>query len=114
MGLFLQKTKIIRDYPEDINEIHMSHMFLPRQIWSKYVSKLEDLKYEENSIKDVRCLNDMATNALLHAEDCLKYMSTLRDPSIFCFCAIPRIIAIRILALCYNNIDVFRGVVKMR
>ncbi|MED6204313.1 squalene synthetase-like protein [Stylosanthes scabra] len=114
MGLFLQKTNIIRDYLEDINEIPKSRMFWPRQIWSKYADKLEDLKYEENSVKAVQCLNDMVTNALLHAEDCLKYMSALRDLSIFRFCAIPQVMAIGTLALCYNNIEVFRGVVKMR
>nr|AEA41713.1 squalene synthase [Eleutherococcus senticosus]AEA41715.1 squalene synthase [Eleutherococcus senticosus]AEA41717.1 squalene synthase [Eleutherococcus senticosus] len=114
MGLFLQKTNIIRDYLEDINEIPKSRMFWPRQIWSIYVDKLEDLKYEENSGKAVQCLNDMVTNALLHVEDCLKYMSDLRDPAIFRFCAIPQIMAIGTLALCYNNIQVFRGVVKLR
>lgn len=114
MGLFLQKTNIIRDYLEDINEIPKSRMFWPRQIWNKYVNKLEDLKYEENSDKAVQCLNDMVTNALIHMEDCLKYMSALRDPAIFKFCAIPQIMAIGTLALCYNNIEVFRGVVKMR
>ncbi|RYR49134.1 hypothetical protein Ahy_A07g035452 isoform C [Arachis hypogaea] len=75
---------------------------------------IQDLKYEENSVKAVQCLNDMVTNALLHAEDCLKYMSALRDLSIFRFCAIPQVMAIGTLALCYNNIEVFRGVVKMR
>ncbi|KAK6121489.1 hypothetical protein DH2020_044768 [Rehmannia glutinosa] len=114
MGLFLQKTNIIRDYLEDINEIPKSRMFWPRQIWSKYVNKLEDLKYEENSVKAVQCLNDMVTNALAHVEDCLKYMSALRDPANFRFCAIPQIMAIGTLALCYNNVEVFRGVVKMR
>ncbi|KAL6494798.1 squalene synthetase-like protein [Orobanche gracilis] len=114
MGLFLQKTNIIRDYLEDINEIPKSRMFWPRQIWSKYVNKLEDLKYEENSVKAVQCLNDMVTNALVHVEDCLKYMSSLHDPAIFRFCAIPQIMAIGTLALCYNNIDIFRGVVKLR
>ncbi|CAA7400074.1 unnamed protein product [Spirodela intermedia] len=114
MGLFLQKTNIIRDYLEDINEIPKSRMFWPRQIWSKYANKLEDLKFEENSINAVQCLNDMVTNALMHGEDCLQYMSNLRSPAIFRFCAIPQIMAIGTLALCYNNIEVFRGVVKMR
>ncbi|KAH1099074.1 hypothetical protein J1N35_015995 [Gossypium stocksii] len=114
MGLFLQKTNIIRDYLEDINEIPKSRMFWPRQIWGKYVNKLEDLKYEENSVKAVQCLNDMVTNALIHVDDCLKYMSALRDPAIFRFCAIPQVMAIGTLALCYNNIEVFKGVVKMR
>ncbi|XVE48972.1 hypothetical protein DITRI_Ditri01bG0044800 [Diplodiscus trichospermus] len=114
MGLFLQKTNIIRDYLEDINEIPKSRMFWPRQIWSKYVNKLEDLKCEENSVKAVQCLNDMVTNALINVDDCLKYMSALHDPAIFRFCAIPQVMAIGTLALCYNNIEVFRGVVKMR
>ncbi|KAF4375442.1 hypothetical protein F8388_024101 [Cannabis sativa] len=75
---------------------------------------LQDLKYEENSVKAVQCLNDMVTNAIIHAEDCLKYMAALRDPSIFRFCAIPQVMSIGTLSLCYNNIEVFRGVVKMR
>lgn len=37
----LQKTNIIRDYLEDINEIPKSRMFWPREIWSKYADKLE-------------------------------------------------------------------------
>ncbi|KAH0461243.1 hypothetical protein IEQ34_008818 [Dendrobium chrysotoxum] len=114
MGLFLQKTNIIRDYLEDINEIPKSRMFWPRQIWSNYVDNLEDLKYEENTVKAVQCLNDMVTNALFHVEDCLKYMSALKDQSIFGFCAIPQVMAIGTLALCYNNVEVFRGVVKIR
>ncbi|KAK7257984.1 hypothetical protein RIF29_32349 [Crotalaria pallida] len=114
MGLFLQKTNIIRDYLEDINEIPKSRMFWPRQIWSKYVNKLEDMKYEENSSQAVQCLNDMVTNALMHAEDSLKYLSALRDQAIFRFCAVPQVMAIGTLALCYNNIEVFRGVVKIR
>ncbi|MCD9641901.1 squalene synthetase-like protein [Datura stramonium] len=114
MGLFLQKTNIIRDYLEDINEVPKCRMFWPREIWSKYVNKLEELKYEENSVKAVQCLNDMVTNALSHVEDCLTYMYNLRDPAIFRFCAIPQVMAIGTLAMCYDNIEVFRGVVKMR
>uniref|UniRef100_A0A0D9ZEN6 Uncharacterized protein n=1 Tax=Oryza glumipatula TaxID=40148 RepID=A0A0D9ZEN6_9ORYZ len=75
---------------------------------------LQDLKYEENSEKAVQCLNDMVTNALSHAEDCLQYMSALKDHAIFRFCAIPQIMAIGTCAICYNNVNVFRGVVKMR
>ncbi|GJY92648.1 squalene synthase [Tanacetum coccineum] len=96
MGLFLQKTNVIRDYLEDINEIPKSRMFWPREIWSNYVNKLEELKYEENSEKALQCLNDMVTNALIHIEDCLKYMSQLKDPAIFRFCAIPQAVHIKV------------------
>ncbi|XP_078180975.1 squalene synthase 2-like [Carex rostrata] len=114
MGLFLQKANIIRDYLEDINEIPKSRMFWPREIWSKYANKLEDFKYEENFEISVQCLNDMVTNALIHVEDCLQYMALLKDQATFRFCAIPQVMAIGTLALCYNNVNVFKGVVKMR
>ncbi|XP_049402660.1 squalene synthase-like isoform X1 [Solanum stenotomum] len=114
MGLFLQKISIIRDYLEDINEVPKCRMFWPRQIWSKYVNKLEDFKYEENSVKAVQCLNEMVTNALLYVEDCLTSMSSLRDPAIFQFCAIPQIINMGNLSMFYNNIEIFKGVVEMR
>lgn len=54
-----------------------------------YVS--QDLKHKENSVKAIQCLNDMITNALIHIEDCLKYLSGIRDPAIFKFCAIPQV-----------------------
>ncbi|KAL3730768.1 hypothetical protein ACJRO7_027751 [Eucalyptus globulus] len=75
---------------------------------------LQDLKYEEKSVKAVQCLNEMVTNALTHVEDYLTYMSALRDPAIFRFWAIFQIITMGYLALCYNNVEVFRGVVKIR
>ncbi|XP_055808023.1 squalene synthase-like isoform X2 [Solanum dulcamara] len=114
MGLFLQKISIIRDYLEDINEVPKCRIFWPRQIWSKYVNKLEDFKYEENSVKAVQCLNEMVTNALLHVEDCLVYMSNLRDPAIFQFCAIPQVINMGNLTMYYNNVEIFKGSVEMR
>ncbi|KAI4297660.1 hypothetical protein L6164_037542 [Bauhinia variegata] len=114
MGLFLQKVNIIRDYLEDINEIPEPRLFWPRQVWSKYVVKLEELKYEEKSTKGLQCLNEMVTNALVDVEHSLKYLSALRDPSIFRFCAIPMVVAIGTLTLCYNNPQVFRATLKLR
>ncbi|GKE15134.1 squalene synthase, partial [Tanacetum coccineum] len=72
-----------------------------------------DFKQKENSLKAVQCLNEMVRDGLADTEDCLKYMSDLHDPEIFKFCAIPQIMAIGTLTLCYN-IEVFRGVVKLR
>ncbi|KAL5196821.1 hypothetical protein ABZP36_000333 [Zizania latifolia] len=114
MGLFLQKVNITRDYLEDMNEMPKSRMFWPREIWSKYVHKLEDLKCQDNSEKAVKCLNEMVTNGLIHAEDCLRYMSAIKDIVALRFCAIPQVMALATYALCYNNMNVFRGVVKMR
>ncbi|KAL5855404.1 hypothetical protein ACOSQ3_005245 [Xanthoceras sorbifolium] len=114
IGIFLQKTNIIRDYLEDIREIPKPRMFWPCEIWRKYANKLEDLQYEENSVEAVQCLNEMVTDALRHVEDCLKHLSALKDNAVFRFCAIRPVLAIGTLALCYNNIDVFKTGVKLR
>lgn len=111
MGLFLQKTNIIRDYLEDINS---SRIFWPKAIWTKYSNKLENFKDKENEGKALECLNDLITNALEHLPNVFDYLSRLKDPRIFNFCAIPQIMAMGTLSLCYDNPDVFSSVVKMR
>nr|AND81099.1 ayame triterpene biosynthesis protein 4 [Botryococcus braunii] len=114
MGLFLQKTNIIRDYLEDINEEPAPRMFWPKEIWGKYANSLEDFKKPENRVAALKCLNHMVTDALRHGVFSLDYMAKVRDPRIFEFCAIPQAMAFATLSLCYNNPKVFQGVVKQR
>nr|XP_006115892.1 squalene synthase-like [Pelodiscus sinensis] len=111
MGLFLQKTNIIRDYLEDQLE---GREFWPREVWSRYAKKLSDLARPENTDMAVQCLNELITNALHHVPDVLTYLSRLKNQSVFNFCAIPQVMAVATLAACYNNKQVFRGVVKIR
>nr|GLL28442.1 squalene synthase-like [Ipomoea trifida] len=59
-------------------------------LWNSVGLFLQELKYEENSVKAVECLNEMVTNALSHVEDCLAYMCAFRDPSVLRFYAIPQ------------------------
>ena len=40
---------------------------------------------------------------------CLKYMEKVQDRQNFRFCAIPQVMALGTLALCYNNHKVFTG-----
>jgi len=114
MGLFLQKTNIIRDYLEDIVEEPAPRMFWPRDVWSLYAKELDQLKEPENREKAVFCMNHLITNALTHATESLGYMQKLKDPQVFQFCAIPQVMAIATLAECYDNGKVFEGVVKIR
>merc|ERR1712178_386723 len=114
MGLFLQKTNIIRDYLEDIMEEPAPRMFWPKEIWGKYAKALDEFKDPENREMAVNCLNELINNAPLHIPDCIEYMKRLSDASCFRFCAIPQIMAIGTLALCYDNGGVYEGVVKMR
>ncbi|XP_046947583.1 squalene synthase isoform X1 [Lynx rufus] len=111
MGLFLQKTNIIRDYLEDQRE---GREFWPQEVWSKYVKKLGDFAKPQNIDSAVQCLNELITNALHHIPDVITYLSRLRNQSVFNFCAIPQVMAIATLAACYNNQQVFKGVVKIR
>ncbi|DBB12544.1 TPA: hypothetical protein ACH3X3_005339 [Trebouxia sp. C0006] len=114
MGLFLQKINIIRDFLEDIEEEPAPRMFWPKEIWGLYGEALADFKEPSNASQAVQCLNHMVTDALRHAPECLRYMEQVRNPQNFRFCAIPQVMAVGTLALCYNNPKVFTGVVKMR
>mmetsp|Transcript_6541 Transcript_6541/g.13700 ORF Transcript_6541/g.13700 Transcript_6541/m.13700 type:complete len:812 (-) Transcript_6541:185-2620(-) len=116
MGLFLQKTNIIRDYLEDYVD---GRAFWPQTVWKKY-SKTGDLGYFKNQdsapVRNAAlgCLNELVTDALELAPDCLGYLSGLRCAEIYRFCAIPQVMAIATLEKCYGNTDVFTGVVKIR
>lgn len=116
MGLFLQKTNIIRDYLEDYVD---KRAFWPQSIWKKY-AETGDLGYFANQsdatvrARSLECLNELVTDALELVPDCLHYMAKLQCEEIFRFCAIPQVMAIATLDKCYANGDVFTGVVKIR
>ncbi|TRY86758.1 hypothetical protein DNTS_004240 [Danionella cerebrum] len=111
MGLFLQKTNIIRDYLEDQQE---GRAFWPQEAWSQFSSRLEDFSDPLHLSSALSCLNLLVTDALRHLPDVIKYLSRLRNQSVFNFCAIPQVMAIATLSACYNNPQVFEGVVKIR
>ncbi|KAL5791035.1 hypothetical protein ACOSQ2_005923 [Xanthoceras sorbifolium] len=112
--IFYQKRDMIEDYLEDINEIPKPRIFWPREIYSKYVDKIEDLKCEENSVKAVQCLNEMVTDALKHAGDCLNHLSTFNDDAALQFFGALAVKGMGTLVLCYNNIQVFKDKVRLR
>mmetsp|Transcript_28945 Transcript_28945/g.33313 ORF Transcript_28945/g.33313 Transcript_28945/m.33313 type:complete len:784 (-) Transcript_28945:145-2496(-) len=113
MGLFLQKTNIIRDYLEDYVD---GRAFWPQSVWKKH-SESGDLGYfadPANNSAALACLNELVTDSLELVPDCLAYLSALRCSEVFRFCAIPQVMSIATLDKCYNNPDVFTGVVKIR
>ncbi|KAI8872052.1 farnesyl-diphosphate farnesyltransferase 1 [Ramicandelaber brevisporus] len=122
MGLFLQKTNIIRDVLEDTLD---KRCFWPRNIWAQYTvtgSKdpvngnpiIEELLLPENKQRSMACLNHMCLNALQHIPDVITYLSKLKEPSVYRFCAIPQLMAIATLTLVFNNYKVFEKNVKIR
>jgi farnesyl-diphosphate farnesyltransferase len=91
MGLFLQKTNIIRDYLEDYVD---GRAFWPAEIWQKHATKtlqLGELALPENRTAARSCLNELITDALELIPDCLAYMDMCQHPGVFKFCAIPQV-----------------------
>ncbi|KAI9751999.1 MAG: hypothetical protein M4579_005795 [Chaenotheca gracillima] len=110
MGLFLQKTNIIRDIREDWED---QRRFWPREIWSKHVDKFDDLFDPKNADKALNCSSDMVLNALNHADECLFYLAGIKEQSVFNFAAIPQSMAIATLELVFRNPQVFKKNVKI-
>lgn len=110
MGIFLQKTNIIRDVKEDLDE---SRIWWPINIVKKYVDTPSDLLKEENESKSVDCLNHLIINALKQVPQCIEYLSMVYEPKHFRFCAIPQVVAIQTLATLFNNKNVFKQTEKL-
>lgn len=110
MGQFLQKTNIIRDIREDFDD---KRRFWPKEIWSKHVSKFEDLFDPQNLPAALACSSEMVLNSLRHAEECLFYMAGIKDQSVFNFVAIPQSMAIATLELVFRNPNIFEMNVKI-
>lgn len=111
MGLFLQKTNIVRDYKEDLDE---KRIFWPEEVWNLYSPTFESFSLNPEQPESLSCLNHMVNDALSHATDCLDYLKQLRNDRAFRFCAIPQVMAIATLAEVYNNRKVFTENVKIR
>jgi len=111
MGLFLQKTNIIRDYLEDLEE---ARTWWPEDIWSQYAPSLDWFAKNPDHPNSRACLNHMVSDAFSLVPDVLQYLALLKERSVFEFCAIPQVMAMATLAKVYNNTDVFKKNVKIR
>ena len=110
MGLFLQKTNIIRDVKEDLDD---KRRFWPKEIWSKHVAQFDDLFDPANRTAALNCSSEMVLNSLNHADECLFYLAGLKEQSVFNFAAIPQSMAIATLELVFRNPEVFKKDVKI-
>ena len=120
MGLFLQKTNIIRDIKEDYDE---KRYWWPKDIVSKHFSSMDDIfanggepgETREPTItsKHTDLLNEMIMNALRHIPDSIEYLSLVKNNSNFKFCAIPQVVAVQTLATLFHNPNVFKKTEKL-
>ncbi|TRM57833.1 isoprenoid synthase domain-containing protein [Schizophyllum amplum] len=127
MGLFLQKTNIIRDFREDVDD---RRFFWPREIWGKGgpvgdlgFDNVQDLCGTDTTTVDGKpsvvdralfVQSAMILNALNHAPDVLDFLRVLKNQSVFNFCAIPQTMAIATLELCFMNPAMFQRNIKIR
>ena len=111
MGLFLQKTNIIRDYPEDLAE---GRVFWPAAAWQAAGDTPAALREPGHEEVAVDGLNRLVADALRHLPDCLRYLGRLQDPAVYRFCAIPQVMAAATLAEIYDNPGVFHRMIKIR
>lgn len=111
MGLFLQKTNIIRDYREDLE---VGRRFWPTEIWSRFSDDFAWFSENPTHPKSLACLNTLVADALRHLPDCITYLKLLENKQVFRFCAIPQIMAVATLAKVFNNPEVFTRNVKIR
>jgi phytoene/squalene synthetase len=84
MGLFLQKTNIIRDYLEDILEEPAPRMFWPQEIWGKHANKLADFKEPQNRCAIVAVCNlNLRVSATfpVYRNQLCSYLNKLRELS---------------------------------
>jgi farnesyl-diphosphate farnesyltransferase len=108
MGIFLQKTNIIRDYKEDID---LNKQWWPKDIWGKYSDDFSRLPESPNAN---HCINELINDNLENIPDILEYLKLVQNVDYFKFCATPQIIAIHTQALCYNNVKLYQQKLKIR
>lgn len=116
MGLLLQKTNIIRDYREDVDQ---QRYFWPREIWGKkeygFVEMKDMYAKDQDTMRRASyAQSGMILDALRHTTDALDYLRMLRNQTVFNFCAIPATMAIATLELCFMNKEMFQRNIKIR
>ncbi|RXK34886.1 farnesyl-diphosphate farnesyltransferase [Tremella mesenterica] len=112
MGMILQKTNILRDVKEDVEE---GRGFWPRAIWGKYgFDSMKELLDPTREKQALFAASEMTLDALRHATDSLDYLTLIKNQSVFNFVAIPPVMAIATLERCYMNPNVLKKNVKIR
>ncbi|KAK4683512.1 farnesyl-diphosphate farnesyltransferase, partial [Tremellales sp. Uapishka_1] len=112
MGLLLQKTNILRDIKEDVDE---GRGFWPRAIWGKHgFNSMKELTDPAREKEALFAASEMTLDALRHATDALDYLTLLKCQSVFNFVAIPAVMALATLERCFMNPKILKGNVKIR
>jgi len=112
MGLLLQKTNVLRDVREDVDD---GRGFWPREIWAPHgFNSMKELIDPAREKEALFAASAMTLDALRHATDALDYLTLLKCQSVFNFVAIPAVMAIATLERCFMNPKLLKQNVKIR
>ena len=112
MGFLLQKTNILRDVKEDVDE---GRGFWPKEIWAKHgFNSMKELIDPAREKEALFAASEMTLDALRHSCDALDYLTLLKCQSVFNFVAIPAVMAIATLDRCFMNPKLLKQNVKIR
>ena len=116
IGRFLQKTNIIRDFREDLDQ---GRVWWPEVAWggpptsppsspkSLPIRRPQDLTLPENWALALHALSCLIGNALQDLPRCIVYLSNLESVRVLRFCAINQLLALATLIQCYRNPAIF-------
>ncbi|ORX34197.1 putative farnesyl-diphosphate farnesyltransferase [Kockovaella imperatae] len=111
-GLLLQKTNILRDVKEDVDD---GRGFWPREIYAAHgFDSMKGLIDPAREKEALFAASHMTLDALRHCCDALDYMTLLKCQSVFNFVAIPAVMAIATLDRCFMNPKLLKQNVKIR
>ena len=99
----------MRDFHEDYHE---DRIFWPKTVWQQYCNELGDFIADND--QGVKCLDHLICDAIKHLPQCFEYLREFKNDRMFKFCAIPQIMALATLNLCFGNREVFQKNVKIR
>jgi len=112
MGMLLQKTNILRDIKEDVDQ---GRGFWPRAIWGKHgFNSMKEMLDPNRETEALFAASEMTLDALRHCTDALDYLTLLKCQTVFNFVAIPAVMAMATLDACYMNPKILKGNVKIR
>ena len=116
VGLFLQKSDIIRDYREDVDQ---QRYFWPREFWGQEGYGFKEITEMHNTDPDslrraMYVQSAMILDALKHVTDTLDCLRMVKNQSLFHASAIVVVLSFVYLEFCFMNEEMFQRKTKMR
>ena len=116
VGLFLQKSDIIRDYREDVDQ---QRYFWPHEFWGQEGYGFKEITEMHNTDPDslrhaMYVQSSMILDALRHVTDTLDGLRLVKNQTLFHVSPIIIVLSFVYLEFCFMNEEIFQRKTKMR